>query len=191
MGTKIKCFLLLPTEEGEVSFRRFVFSKEGAPCPCPSGYHDAEVVVGKCRFEPNSSVPDLVGYSEEPDRTDPRWPKKCSCGYEFREDDQWQRNVRRLHDRDDGGPQTTIRKAPPGAMWYADWWSDKGPDGRCLAVKTPAGEWMVDGPSTNGKGWTRTGTPPNVTARPSIGIGKKDGGWVYHGFLTDGVLEEC
>ena len=44
----------------------------------------------------------------------------------------------------------------------------------------------------DGKGWTRTGTPPKVTANPSIGLGKVDGGgWAYHGWLTNGFLIEA
>lgn len=41
------------------------------------------------------------------------------------------------------------------------------------------------------QGWERTGTPPNVTARPSIGMPDAKGGFRYHAFLTNGVLEEC
>ena len=72
-----------------------------------------------------------------------------------------------------------------------------GPDGRCLVLKTPAGDWMIDGPSRNngitGAGWTRTGDPPNITVRPSIGMGdgKGKGRWKYHGHLNNGVLEAC
>lgn len=34
---------------------------------------------------------------------------------------------------------------------------------------------------------------PNITAKPSIGIGLNDKGqrWKYHGWLKNGVLEEC
>jgi hypothetical protein len=54
------------------------------------------------------------------------------------------------------------------------------PDGRRLVVRIPAGDGLVDGPSTNGPGWTCT--VPQITVRPSIA---QPG---YHGGLTEGVL---
>lgn len=104
----------------------------------------------------------------------------------------------------DGGPaiyrrvgtgQTfVLGQAPVGAMYYADWLSGRGPDGHCLIVITPYGPWNVDGgyqlPSPGH--WTRTGAPPNVTATPSIGQGRRDdGSWTYHAWLRDGVLVPC
>jgi hypothetical protein len=77
---------------------------------------------------------------------------------------------------------------PIGAMYYSDELYDTkrgvGPDGKCLYVVTPGGHWPIDHPSSgNGPGWTRTGTPPHVTAMPSINfVGR------YHGWLSDGVL---
>lgn len=44
--------------------------------------------------------------------------------------------------------------------------------------------WDIDNCSSNGAGWTRTGTPPNITVRPSI-VFPPNG---YHGFLTEGEL---
>jgi hypothetical protein len=79
-------------------------------------------------------------------------------------------------------------------MWDAWWYSDKhkGPDGKCLVVRTPGGDWIVDAKAIDGNGWTRTGTPPKVTANPSIGIGHEEGKpWTYHGWLRDGHLVEC
>jgi hypothetical protein len=98
--------------------------------------------------------------------------------------------------RVDTGETFILGQAPPGALYYADWLSARGPDGHCLIVITPWGPWNVDNgfqlPSPGN--WTRSGAPPNVTARPSIGQGGKgsDGGapWSYHALLTDGVLVE-
>ncbi len=193
MGDAVQCFMLTPTEQLQESLRRYVPStKAKAKCTSPHGYHDASVVIG---VTPNTDLgKDLVGDSKDDvSHTDPRWPTACICGYVFVEDDNWQHNRERLHKRGDAGEMVTLRGAPVGAMWYADWWpGSKGPDGRCLVVMTPAGEWMVDGPSrTDGKGWTRTGIPPNVTASPSIGLGKEGGGWRYHGWLRGGRLVEC
>ena len=78
-----------------------------------------------------------------------------------------------------------LKQAPVGSMWSADWYDGfykPGPDGIWLIVKTPGGNWFVDGPSSNGSGWTREGTAPNVTVTPSILQSS------YHGFLTGGKL---
>lgn len=93
-----------------------------------------------------------------------------------------------------------IPPAPVGAMWDCDWMRDhkmdsglaynRNPDGVVLAVRTPGGDWVVDGPSfcnrVESGSWSRTGTIPNVTATPSIDIPGK-----YHGWLRDGYLVEC
>ncbi len=90
---------------------------------------------------------------------------------------------------------------PPGAMWFAPWLTnlrdsihfealpaDVRAKGHLL-VKTPGGDWDVDSKSANGTGWTRTGEPPLVTARPSIGVPWPE--MKYHGFLSDGFLVPC
>ena len=83
-------------------------------------------------------------------------------------------------------------------MWYADWMGQNyiGPDGHALVVRTPSGDWAVDGPSSGGGKWTRTGTVPNITVTPSIVMGphKDAEGKIlkpgYHGWLRDGALHE-
>lgn len=188
--SRIRCFLLTPTDEAQRSLRRY--SRDGRRCPLPLGYHNAyEVLPGSVPLPDRASN----GHGTPPeDHNDPRWPVKCACGYEFADDDEWQQNVYRLFARSDGGEAVTIRDAPPGAMWWADWldgrsWTSKfhverggGPH---LIVQTPGGQWDIDSKSLNGEGWQRTGTPPDITATPSIVAGK------YHGRLRDGWLEEC
>jgi hypothetical protein len=113
-----------------------------------------------------------------------------------REDRPW----RRL---DNGEVRDDCDAFGPGAMWYAPWLSAFGsvhfqalPEeirkrGN-LIVKVPHGHWNIDSKSSNGTGWTRTGEPPVVTARPSIGIpGAQGQQWIYHGWLTDGELIPC
>ena len=93
-----------------------------------------------------------------------------------------------------------VPPAPVGAMWNADWlhgcrfgWDralDRNADGLVLQVRTPGGDWLIDGPALRdgvpyGDGWTRTGTAPDITATPSIVLGR------YHGWLKAGWLEEC
>lgn len=191
MGSVIQCFFLEPSDTVEESLRRFVFFKGEEPITCVGGkgYHDAETVIGTKPWTPD------VCNADDFDHADPRWPKSCACGYVFQPEDAWQHNMTRLYVRKDTGALMTLSASPPGAMWYADWYPDeekRAPDGRVLIVKTPGGDWNVDAKSSNGPGWTRTGTPPNVTANPSILCGKRaDGSWTYHGWLTNGKLIEC
>jgi len=193
----IKCFLLKPTDTEARYLRRYRSSGDHSPdakCSGPMGYHCARV-----RIEDGPAD----GERPAPPHDDPRWPKQCGCGYVFRDEDQWQVFPLTVYVDDAGKPFTihtngdlALPAAPAGAMWFADWMPHtKGPDGRCLVVRCPArpdgsgvADWMVDGPSTNGPGWTRTGEPPNVAANPSIFISAPDG---FHGWLRDGVLTSC
>lgn len=186
--SEIQCFLIEPTEECEVRLRRFVFSDS---CPAKAGYHNAS--SGPLWREPFPLSNTFNGdHTGRHDHADARWPVECECGYVFQESDQWQVCRERLYKRADTGEQLTQKSAPAGAMWDDTWRKDIGfkwytvqPDGYLLTVKTPDGEWCIDGPANNGGGWTRTGTVPRVTAMPSILSGS------YHGWLTDGVLREC
>lgn len=106
--------------------------------------------------------------------------------------------------RSDGGGETTIRDAPPGAMWDAWWYPWKGPDGRSLMVRCPNGrDWSIDGRASNctlpddqeHRCWVRTGDPPSVTvskSAPGQRTCSAGGGSIqagdYHGFLRDGRL---
>jgi len=188
----IQCFLLEPTDDQVVYLRRYAGSSEphGLCASTDAGYHNAMVEIERGPRDDDSASGDNHPHD------DPRWPAACSCGYVFKDTDHWQRFLQRLYRRSDTGGLETLHRPPAGAMWYADWmdWmSAKGPDGRCLYVQTPGGPWSPDMPSTDGSPWKRTGTPPNVTASPSIGIKHRDGrsGWRYHGWLRDGKLVEC
>ena len=197
---RIRCFWLEPSQLAELSLRRFRYSEgylkneDGKPdyskkdpnyYKCKDGWGcDASVVIGQIPYTRDQGLIDH-------DRTDPKWPTACTkCGRTFETDDQWQRNEHQLFTRSDNNELVTIRNAPPGAMWDAHWYKDfqgykKRPDGLMLCLKTPGGDWVIDGPSSNGNGWERSGKPPDVTANPSIICGK------YHGWLRNGWLEEC
>lgn len=187
----IQCFFMEPTDQGERFLRRFVASKTSGPCTKKS-YHDHEVVIGRVLFpDPDPEVDGtyLEGFADD----DPRWPTTCSCGHVFSEEDTRQAHVSRLYKRVDTGELMRLSKAPSGAMWYADWYivtasRKRGPDGHFLVLRTPGGDWHVDGPSSAGGYWGRSGTPPNVTATPSINI---TGATKYHGWLKDGKLVKC
>lgn len=74
---------------------------------------------------------------------------------------------------------------PISPEYKREWFGKRAP----LFVVTPAGPWCVDAQSTDGngnftgRGWTITGTPPSITASPSINMPG-----VYHGWLTNGIL---
>lgn len=193
MSKSIQCFWLEPTDQVKRFLRRYRGSDQGEPCPLPQGYHNAMVELDRATAE----VTDNGGINASGTwpKEDPRWPKQCACGYAFVDEDQWQLFINLIYRRQDTGEETTLRDAPPGAMWDATWFRKQwvGPDGIHLVVKTPGGEWYVDGPSHNSRGeghrpqgWARTGALPNVTATPSILIPGK-----YHGWLRDGYLVEC
>jgi hypothetical protein len=186
-----QCFLLEPTDRVQRALRRYSGPQAGHGWTCETGYHNAMT-----RIEDGPLIVTERGtHRTEPadwPHDDPRWPTHCACGYAFDDaaGDQRQLFYAALHRLPDG-QETTLHDAPAGAMWDAAWLADHwhGADGRCLMLKLPDGsEWVIDGPAGNapGKipGWERTGTPPLITARPSI---LSPG---YHGFLTDGVLTD-
>lgn len=174
------CFMLTRLDRARESLRRYKSSKGFDDCPI-YGYHNAETLIGE------------VDYAEEwegqgtltDDHSDPRWPTCCACGYTFSEEDGWQHNLTRIYEGD--GWRGILREASVGAMWDASWlgeaWS--GRDGLHLVVRLPDGtDWIIDGPANNGPGWDRAGSPPLITATPSIASPG------YHGFLQGGVLTD-
>lgn len=191
----IQCFMLDDMHVSRYALRRYRGSEKGDKCPGSFGYHNA-------MSAPIADVPDdpeKVGICgtrpPEVDHADPRWPARCECGYAFREDDTWQVFAQRLLKRVDTGDVLTWEDAPAGAMFDASWYHGwmQGDDGRSLMVKLPGGaEWLIDGHANNCacKGqkiaghhcWTRTGTPPNITAHPSILVPG------HHGWLREGRL---
>ncbi len=193
MGTKIKCFWIEPTDQVMRSLRRFTYTEKRV-CPA-GGNHEASQEIGQCGasecpklYEGNPVHGDLWPHD------DPMWPKNCrKCGEAFQEDDEWQFRPDTLYRRTDTGEVFTAHNAPPGAMRHAEWMSHfdhYNLDDIILECKLPGGTWWcVDGRANNGTpgspGWTRTGVVPEITARPSIAAPN------YHGFLTDGYLDEC
>lgn len=202
----IRCFLLEPTGLAYRWLRRH----QSGDCPLQTGvkpeyrYHSALVRIedGVIVRSPEGTI--RIVPSEWP-RDDPRWPVACGCGYAFPADAAWQLFYQEAYRGPDGrlydihcSELPGVARAPAGAMWYADWMPHtKGPDGRCLVVRCPAlpdgsgvSDWMPDGPSTSNPApaWTRTGTPPDVTAHPSIFVSAPHG---FHGWLRDGYLVSC
>lgn len=190
----VKCFMLTPTARAARFLRRFWSVDTGLRLCEPSGYHDEAM-----RIEDTELIREGRSVRIEPmdwPKGDPRWPTRCHCGHEFDDKEVRQLFYLPIYRTPDGRevtihatPPRGIETAPVGSMWFADWYAEvgwKGPDGRSLVVRTPGGDWAIDGPSNNGNGWTREGEPPFVTARPSILIDGR-----YHGFLTNGELIAC
>ena len=187
------CVLLLATDQASLALRRYATPELCAVSG--TGIHDASASIGTAPITISERKTWDVAV-KQPAQTDPRWPKRCACGYVFQETDAWQLSPSRLYERQDTHERLTLHEAEPGMLWDASWYLDfhppwAGPDGRSLVMRLPGGgEWAIDGPSSNGPGWSRTGEPPKITARPSIlshASGTIKG---YHGWLTDGVLTD-
>jgi len=195
MPSRIRCFLLTSTDEILLSLRRFALDGDTGPCGrtaprYPGGdvvtwnHHDAEISIGRERGTIESSLDgDHTGKTVSID--DARWPERCVCGFVFRADDARQESRSRLYKRSDTGELVTISNAPAGALYDSGSFNDidgyqrNGPR-ESIVCKTPAGEWLIDGPASNGPGWTRTGTLPDIVVTPSIGIGSPQR---MHGWL--------
>ena len=155
-------------------------------------YHDAEVVIDpKVPAVTVEEVHRGEGTFEDELYRDPRWPTHCKCGYRFHPEEHWQHNVTRLYEGSPDRKLYVLRGLPPGAMWDATWLKDTsdlyvGPDGKAWCIMLPGGvEWIVYGPSGDGRKWDVKGTPPEITVFPSINhVG------VYHGNLKNGILGE-
>lgn len=180
------CFLIKPTGKKNVYYRRYHFAQgvsiDCSVCADRPGYHNAMILVREETCEADKI--DLTVSADM--KRDARWPTKCDkCDYVFKHDDEWQVFVDAVY-ANDLGVEFSLRNPPPGAMWQAPWLPasrNRAPDGIPLIVVCPGGDqWNIDGPATNGPGWTRTGEPPNITASPSIQTSN------YHGFLQNGVF---
>jgi hypothetical protein len=213
----LRCFLLEPAMQARVGLRRFQLSNEpGRECPREGGrwkYHGALVYLADAPLVPLAEAPrpdhwtttpegsPLVPDFDWPPHDDPRWPTHCECGYAFTDRDEHQQSWDPLYCRSDTGELTTLREAPPGAMWDAWWYPWKGPDGRSLVVKCPNGhEWCIDSRATNctlpddteHRCWVRHGEPPAITVDKqgltcAAGAGSILAG-DYHGHLRDGAF---
>ena len=199
------CFLVLPTGVDRRWLRRYT---ESAPNLCPlmpgeHSYHQAGVEIERAAVIVNAD-----GYHEtfEAERSDPRWPVRCRCGFEFTAEVGFQTFAVEVYRRADTGEEMTIRDKRPGMMWFSPWyydptgklntrrengnaflsihyWRDWAEKRAPLSVLGPDGnEWCVDRGSSNGDGWTVIGEAPSITCAPSIVLPG------YHGFLRGGVF---
>lgn len=194
---RVRCFFLKPAGLTRVSLRRYA-SSDTSKCSGKLSYHNAHIQIAE--------ILSGTEYKPTPGHSDPRWPRKCDhCDYRFVAEDSYQLHQETLYLREDNADVVTLRSAPPGAMWWADWYADrlgiKGPDGKCLVVKLPNGrDWIVDSQASNctrrgepHQCWVRHGEPPNVTVDKSGDTCSAGAGSIlagdYHGFLRNGWLE--
>ena len=193
MGSRIQCFMIEPTSRTIRTLRRFTLDE--SKCSGTYSYHNGQTPFGegKCHEDTTDSGYKVWRWDDEvedPAHDDSRWPVKCDqCEYLFKPEDSWQVFREVIYVNKDTGQEMTLRNCPPGAMWDADWYPEKGPDGKALCVALPPrggdDSWHIDGYAKGGGKWSRTGTAPNITANPSILTPR------YHGFLRAGYLEEC
>lgn len=204
----VKCFFLEPTNSAWVKLRRFKYSEPG-----DTHYHDAAIPFGTCNFwkkydDDEGQQGDWTYADDAPeiDHSDPRWPTHCECGYAFTPDDQFQVSRDHIFRRTDTGELLSLRKAPPGAMYDAEWLPQSfpvGEDGRRLYVVCPSGiTWCIDGRASNctmpednnHKCWVRHGTVPQITVDKNGVTCAAGGGSIiagnYHGFLRNGEFTE-
>ena len=190
----IDCFMLEETTLFRESLRRY----GGDGCR-GGGCHDALIVINpavdKAGCEHGGSSADDFPHN------DPRWPVQCEdCDYVFTDNDQWQHSFHRLYSGN--GMTCTLRDAPVGSMYYADWMWHKGPDGHSLAVVLPPDRhvWLVDSQASNctmpqdteHRCWCRHGVPPMITVDKSGLTCAAGAGSIqtktWHGFLRNGQL---
>lgn len=205
----IRCFMLESAGKSQRYLRRY--SSGSNNCTGAMSYHDAMISfdVVEERLSKDGTYLEDIGGLPAPEKDSPQWPKKCSCGYEFIDKDQWNIFSSSIYRRSDTGEEMTLRDAPDGAIWDAvwlhDWKAMCGPDGRSLVCKVPKDhEWQIDGPCNNcpwrndpskseHKCWVRHGEPPNLTVDKEgftcpVGAGSVQTG-TWHGYLTNGVLD--
>jgi hypothetical protein len=195
-------FLIRETNKISRSLRRYHDSSDKEEtCSGPMGYHNASMYLDTLDLGESDTFKVIDHkYSEvEPFIDHPLWPTHCSCGYEFKFEDEWQVFTDILYRRVSTGEEFTLNTAPIGAVWFASWLEDmtlssyyetNGRGKRLpLVCNTPAGPWVIDYGASNGPGWDVSGEIDDVhstiTAVPSI-----DQPGRYHGFLTNGILSD-
>jgi hypothetical protein len=208
-----KVFFCEPTDQVFTKLRVYE-SGEGVPaCPHNPGqfsYHNAETPsVAQLVIPLDQDLPASGGLGAY--AGDDRWPTACNCGHVFGAGaTRMVRHDRMIRRNDTGELFEGYRNLPIGAVWNADWMTDRpewcGPDGRSLVCRLPdGGDWMIDSRASNctmpddnvHKCWVRHGRPEDgdlhvdkqgFTCEAGAGsIATK--GW--HGFLHHGHLKVC
>ena|ERR1700747_2323399 len=198
----VKAFFLEPTDRQRRYLRRYA---SGTNVDLKEHYHNAWVLID---VVPNTTEAIKEGKGEF--GNDGRWPTKCeNCDYLFTESDHYQIFFDHVYIRKDTGEEMSLRDAPPGAMWDANWLHDMipgmgwtGPDGRSLVAVCPGGhQWHIDGRCSNctkphepHQCWVRHGEPPNITVDKNGNTCAAGAGSIqtpnWHGYLRNGEFVE-
>jgi Family of unknown function (DUF6527) len=179
-----------PADRWRRSLRRFTYS--GTDGVCRSDEHGSRLGHDASADLGDVGQGEVDAHGDNWPHDDERWPATCTaCGYEFADGDQWQRNdspVYRLPD----GTEFAFRgsfgtAAPAGTMIRAAWFDEFAdqPGESWLIALPDGGEWITTQAATGGRHWTVTGTPPDITASPSIWHNKPHG---WHGHIRAGEL---
>jgi hypothetical protein len=183
-----------PTGRYMRSLRRFRFSDADVQRCIASSYCNASVDIGEV-------TDPAEAHGDNWPHDDTRWPTTCeSCQRLFMPSDQWQRNDNQIYQLSDGTEfvfrHSFGRVAPAGTMiraaWYDEYTQKQFELGELteswLIALPDGGEWITTQKATSDGHWVVTGTPPNITATPSI-FHNSPTGW--HGFVTNGELVTC
>lgn len=206
-----QCFMLEPANRVRRSLRRYVPLDKGK-CPLPYGYHDASAPLDEVADDGRVAIDDswphddprwpthcACGYAFQPDDT---W--QLFRDHLFRRADTGE--LVTLRDAPPGAmweaawmvDHITLDELRAGrrSSLSSEWKDRCLSEGRIIAplvLRLPGGgEWVIMQRASNGAaredgytgGWTWDGSPPRITARPSILVPG------YHGWLTDGVLSD-
>lgn len=211
MSERFKVFFCEPTGRSVRSMRRY--SSSSADCPGMQGmhsYHNAHApldIVEHGATRSGDYVPSWVTKNSPEIMARPDWPTKCkACDYVFTPEDEFQVFAVTEYRRADTGELLAKNNLPVGSVIDAWWMERPGPDGRCLAVETPAGQWIIDSRASNctlkdddvHRCWVRHGRPEDGTLHIdkngntcAAGAGSIDMGGRWHGFLHHGELYRC
>lgn len=196
------CFVVVETGMSAAWLRRFKWGSRNVNdsdnrCPEMPGdysYHTVRVPI-----EPVPTIKTAEGFYAETRvadyKSDIRWPTHCACGYEFKDDDNWQVFTHALLRRVDGVPgEWPMNELPAGALLESPWLGEGwvGPDGKKLTAMCPPGGamshlWHMDGPSSGGGRWTRQGGIDDIS---SLSVSPSILTPTYHGFLTNGQFTD-
>jgi hypothetical protein len=179
-----------PTGRCRRDLRRFTFTVKVPRCLANPWGHDAMVTIGEVP-EAEQAV-----HGDNWPHDDLAWPKTCTaCGYEFADDDEWQRNDNRLYRLPDGTEFAhwgSMKNVPAGTMiripHYDEFSQHPERIESWLVILPDGGEWVTSQRASGGGFWTVSGTPPLITVSPSIWHDQPNG---WHGFIRNGELVDA
>ena len=203
----IRCFLVEQIGEG---YESVIVTEEGQ-CIGDFNYHRSEKIIRRFSLGENGKYPE--DWVKE--KTGLPYCNRCG-NHEFSSEAMKKvsgSKGRVWHRSDTGERVDNLNDFGPGAMWYCTWycrddgifhWGMGFQPEPPLSVRTPGGDWLIDGRASNctlpddtiHRCWPRTGEAPHITVSKSLGNTCSAGGGSiisgdYHGFLRDGYLIKC